>query len=42
MPYMRSYLQQGFEVEVLGGGRILHDAQRLAVPNAFVTSLVFA
>ncbi|CAJ1374209.1 unnamed protein product [Effrenium voratum] len=28
MPYMRSYLQQGFEVEVLGGGRILHDAQR--------------
>ncbi|CAE7240546.1 PHPT1, partial [Symbiodinium pilosum] len=28
IPYVRAYLQEGFGVEVLGGGRILHDVPR--------------
>ena len=28
IPYVRAYLKDGFGIEVLGGGRILHDVQR--------------
>ncbi|CAE7233378.1 PHPT1 [Symbiodinium natans] len=31
LPYVRAYLKEGFGVEVLGGGRILHD-----VPRGFI------
>ncbi|CAK9100204.1 unnamed protein product [Durusdinium trenchii] len=28
LPYVKSYMKDGFGIEVLGGGRILHDTQR--------------
>eukprot|EP00439_Symbiodinium_sp_Y106_P007529 s7433_g1.t1 len=28
LPYVRAYLKDGFGVEILGGGRILHDVPR--------------
>lgn len=37
IPYVRAYLKDGFGIEVLGGGRILHDVQRLGCPYQWVS-----
>lgn len=34
---MRAYLKNGFGIEVLGGGRILHDVERLGVQEKSMT-----
>eukprot|EP00933_Yihiella_yeosuensis_P071700 TRINITY_DN7992_c1_g1_i1.p1 TRINITY_DN7992_c1_g1~~TRINITY_DN7992_c1_g1_i1.p1 ORF type:complete len:236 (-),score=38.63 TRINITY_DN7992_c1_g1_i1:159-866(-) len=31
LPYVRAYLKKGFEVEILGGGRILRDSERKVI-----------